>query len=106
MPHQGRVEAAVAPAGRPRVLSVRTPGKSPAGASGVPPRAALAALSANSPRLARSLPGERPAEPAASPGDFDQLFSGLASDLEELASGTGARAPTPRPPWPRACPAY
>ncbi len=89
---------------RPRVLAAgqvrgHTPGGTLAGhpvAGVAPPRAALAALSANSPRLAGRGPAAPTAKPA--PGDFDQLFCGLASDLAELASGAsgvGACAPPP-----------
>jgi hypothetical protein len=62
---------------RPRVLAVRhTPGK---GVS--TPRVALAAVSANSPRLVAR------AQPEQGSVDFDKLVSGLASALEELAAG-------------------
>jgi len=91
---------------RPRVLEAGVVrGHTPSGAlagrpvAGVaPPRAALAALSANSPRLAVRGAGAPTAKPAPPAGDFDQLFCGLASDLEELASGASGAGECAPPP--------
>lgn len=74
--------------GRPRVLAVRhTPGK---GVSR--PRVALAAVSANSPRLVARAQHEQGSV------DFDKLVSGLASALEELAAGAKGAGAYWKPP--------
>ena len=76
--------------GRPRVLAVRhTPGK---GVSR--PRVALAAVSANSPRLVARAQHEQ----GSVDGAFDKLVSGLASALEELAAGAKGAGAYWKPP--------
>jgi len=101
-----QIRSEIAPMQRPRVLEAGVVrGHTPSGAlagrpvAGVaPPRAALAALSANSPRLAVRGAGAPTAKPAPPAGDFDQLFCGLASDLEELASGASGAGECAPPP--------